>query len=132
MCQISERMLSLSLTIRPMAVLLRAGTKYKFHHSVCISFYIGIRISHTFKARAKWKMHLCIIPRESSRVNVITACRSTVAIYRQKNCTEHIEADGKSKPGGYSETERGKKKGSKVRLLTHHVLEVKSPQITGL
>ena len=59
-------------------------------------------------------------------------CMKKYSSYRQKNCTEHIEADGKSKPGGYSETERGKNKGSKVRLLTHHVLEVKSPQITGL
>ncbi len=47
--------------------------------------------------------------------------------HMQKNCTEHIKAEGKSKTGGSSEPERGKKWSSKVGLITRHVLGVRKP-----
>ena len=50
----------------------------------------------------------------------------------QKNCTERIKAEGKPKPGGSSDTERGKKKGSKVGLLTCHVLGVRKHSETWI
>ena len=51
--------------------------------------------------------------------------------HMQKNCAERIKAEGKTKPGGASETERGKKRG-KVELLTCHVLGVRKPAETWI
>ncbi len=43
--------------------------------------------------------------------------------HMQKNCTERITAEGKSKTGGLSKPERS----SKVGLITRHVLGVTKP-----
>ena len=47
--------------------------------------------------------------------------------HMQKNCTERIKAESKSKTGALSEAERVKKKFSKVGLVTSHVLGVRKP-----
>ena len=47
--------------------------------------------------------------------------------HMQKNCTECIKAESKSKTGALSEAERGKKKVSKVGLVTRHILGVRKP-----
>lgn len=44
----------------------------------------------------------------------------------QKNCTERIKSEDKSKQGAAAETPKGKKK-EKVGLITRHVLGVREP-----